>query len=207
MSPEKFFKLNRLVTVFDTDYTTWEGAKERNWSGKNEHREIFRLTALKIDLLTSKILSSFSRIVRPRKNPILSDFALQFHHAKQSEIDAGVDFSDMYKDFLVWSDTVLICSFDRNLDNNGDGTILKENLDLYKLDLPYQKTRFYNLAELFKAVGIDIMNTSDSDIFKMFQIELWGHEHDSSHDVRSLALSLIALKEQVEMTKINIPKL
>jgi len=37
------------IIIFDTEYTAWEGAKERNWSGSGEHREIVQIAAVKID--------------------------------------------------------------------------------------------------------------------------------------------------------------
>lgn len=38
------------VIVFDTEYTTWDGAKERGWSNPNEHRELVQIAAQKINV-------------------------------------------------------------------------------------------------------------------------------------------------------------
>lgn len=34
--------LNAFV-FYDTEYTSWEGAMQRNWSGPDEHRELVQL--------------------------------------------------------------------------------------------------------------------------------------------------------------------
>ena len=40
-------KLPPTIVLLDTEYTTWEGAQDRNWSGLNEHREIVQIGAIK----------------------------------------------------------------------------------------------------------------------------------------------------------------
>ena len=39
--------LNAFV-FYDTEYTSWEGAMQRNWSGPNEHRELVQLSAIRV---------------------------------------------------------------------------------------------------------------------------------------------------------------
>jgi hypothetical protein len=39
--------LNAFV-FYDTEYTSWEGAMARNWSGPNEHRELVQLSAIRV---------------------------------------------------------------------------------------------------------------------------------------------------------------
>lgn len=31
--------------IFDTEYTTWEGAADRDWTGPGEHREVVQIGA------------------------------------------------------------------------------------------------------------------------------------------------------------------
>jgi hypothetical protein len=41
---------HKEVVIYDLEYTTWPGALERHWSGKDEYREIIRIGAISIDL-------------------------------------------------------------------------------------------------------------------------------------------------------------
>jgi hypothetical protein len=40
---------HKEAVIYDLEYTTWQGAHERKWSGENEHREIIRIGAISID--------------------------------------------------------------------------------------------------------------------------------------------------------------
>ena len=195
MNVNDFFKRNKRVVVFDTEYTTWEGALERNWSGEDEHREIFQLCALSVDLEHGEIVDSFERFVYPRKNPLLSDYAKQLTNITQEQVDHGVDFAEMYSDFLAWAHLLPLCSYDPFGSEHGDGNILKENIDLYKLDVPYSEHRYFNVAPLFNEAGIDVQNFTSGQLHTCFDVEVPGHVHDALHDVHSLAISLIALQE------------
>ena len=58
--------------VFDTEFTSWEGSMENNWSREGEHRELVQIGALKIS--DGKIIDKLDILVKPQINPILSDY-------------------------------------------------------------------------------------------------------------------------------------
>ena len=67
--------LDGVIAVFDLEWTTWEGAQARNWSGPGEEREIVEIGAVKLDGRNSlREISAFDMLVRPRLNPLLSDY-------------------------------------------------------------------------------------------------------------------------------------
>ena len=41
--------LLKEIVIYDTEYTTWEGAQKRNWSGPGEYREVVNIGAIKIE--------------------------------------------------------------------------------------------------------------------------------------------------------------
>ena len=50
------------IVIYDTEYTTWKGALERNWSGPNEYRELVKLSAIKIEIKDNiKIIDIFDK--------------------------------------------------------------------------------------------------------------------------------------------------
>lgn len=190
-----FFTQHNKVVVVDTEFTAWEGSYERDWSGENEHREIFQVGAVLVDLVHGEVVREFDRFVYPRINPLLSDYVKHLTGISQKQVDQGVDFCVMYRDFMEFSDHMNICSYGRKENECGDGTVFKENIDLYKLDLSYEQHRFINIAPLFKQAGIDTGHYSSGQLHDCFEINVPGKLHDARHDAMSLAVSLIALRE------------
>ena len=40
MNISELIATHKEIIVFDTEYTTWEGAMARQWTGPNEYREL-----------------------------------------------------------------------------------------------------------------------------------------------------------------------
>lgn len=196
MAVEDFFKTYRRVIALDTEFTTWEGALERNWSGPDEHREIFQVSAVKIDLANRRFIDTFNRFVYPRINPLLSEYAMKLTGVSQKDVDKGVDFREMYTDLLVWSESMPICSYARGAGPEGEGEIFQENIALYDLQVPYDPDRFVNVAPLFQEAGVKTEHFTCGQLYRCFDVELPGKVHDANHDAQSLGVSLIALEEE-----------
>lgn len=185
------------IIIFDTEYTTWEGARERKWSGENEHREVVQIAAMKVDVDDEKVLGEYSQLVRPRKNHEISDFFTELTHITQEEVDKeGRDFAEVYTEFLEWCGDAAVYSYGSS--KASDGTILEENIKLYELDLAYDDSRYFNLRPLFAENGVDVSQYTSGELFKAFGLNLEGHVHNAMHDVNSLTQSLFALKQQLK---------
>ncbi|MEK7109115.1 MAG: 3'-5' exonuclease, partial [Patescibacteria group bacterium] len=76
--PEKF-------VLFDTEFTSWEGAMARNWSGPGEYREVIQIGAIRVDKLQEA--GSFCVYVKPIKNPELSAFIKELTGISQETVD------------------------------------------------------------------------------------------------------------------------
>jgi len=76
---DAFFKQTEIV-IYDTEFTTWEGAMERGWSGENEHRELVQIAAQRINLQTQVVVGSFEVLVQPVVNPQLSEYFIDLTH-------------------------------------------------------------------------------------------------------------------------------
>src|SRR6185436_17519590 len=90
--------------VFDTEYTSWEGAQARNWSGPGEYREIVEIGAVLIDTKDFSEIDFIDLYLRPAKNPKLSDYFIELTGITQETVDTkGMNFRDALKRFAEWS--------------------------------------------------------------------------------------------------------
>ena len=95
------FKEDKAL-IFDLEFTSWPGSNERNWSLPEEDREIIQIGAIKIEL-TGKMreLDSFQILVRPLKNPILSDYFVDLTGITQDKVEKnGVLFPVALSQFV-----------------------------------------------------------------------------------------------------------
>jgi inhibitor of KinA sporulation pathway (predicted exonuclease) len=199
MSPElltSFFITHKRIVVFDTEFTTWEGAWARNWSGPNEHREVVQIAAQIIDLETGLVLDSFSCLVKPSINPVLSDYFINLTGITQTQVDVeGVSFYDAYTSFDTWTSGLPIFCYARSLGESADRGVFEENIRLYNLAVSLDKSRYDILTGLFQTVGVDTQKYSSGEMYQYFNVSLDGHVHNAMHDVDSLVASLFAVKK------------
>ena len=195
MNIRDFFYRNQKIVVFDTEYTTWEGAMERDWSGDYEYREIVQIAAQKIDLQHEVVIDSYEKKVLPRINPILSEYFQSLTGISQEEVDKyGVDFLEMYKSFVDWAGDCTKYAYNKNEKKQADFVVIKENIDLYELEFEIDENEYGNLASVYQGIGVDTHNYNSGSLYKAFGLTLEGQEHNAMHDVNSLVQSLFATK-------------
>ncbi len=191
-----FFTTHKQIIIFDTEFTTWEGAWARNWSGPNEHREIVQIAAQMIDLESETILDSFSCLVKPTINPMLSEYFINLTGITQTQVnDEGVSFVEAYQSFDTWTNGLPIFCYARTLGESADRGVFEENIRLYNLDVPLDPSRYDILTGLFQAAGVDTQKFSSGELYQFFNLPLDGHVHNAMHDVNSLVASLFAVKK------------
>ena len=60
------------LIVMDLEWTAWEGARQRTWSGPGEEMEVVQIGAVRLaDTPGLEELGAFEILVRPRINPTL----------------------------------------------------------------------------------------------------------------------------------------
>lgn len=195
----EYFKTYPLAVVYDTEFTTWEGAMQRGWSGENEHRELVQIAAQKINLETEEVVDSFERLVRPVVNSELSEYFVDLTHVTQEQVNAnGISFLAAYEAFLSWAGDSQMLSYSVRGDDYSDADVLKENIALYGLSVAFPKDFFGNLFPVFRDAGIDTTQYNSGKLYQAFGLTLDGHEHNAMHDVNSLVQSLFALKHTLK---------
>ena len=183
------------MIVFDLEWIAWEGAWQREWSGPGEYREIVQIGAVRVaDGFTE--VDSLNLLVRPRLNPILSDYFIALTGIPQSDLDRnGVDIAealDLLEQFC--GDEAKVCS------NGPDHLVIEENCQMFGLPVPLQG-RWCNVnGKLCALTGRDRIVSSDLNAV----LDL-GHDdaraHDALEDARAIARALAFAERQGQNRK------
>src|SRR6185312_15416719 len=118
----------RAAVVFDLEFTAWEGSMAWRWSRPGEFTELVQIGALRVDAETFAVERELDVLVKPRLNPVLSDYFVQLTGITNDELGRrGVDFAAAYETFARFADGAPIVAFGR------DDLIFETNLKLYGL--------------------------------------------------------------------------
>lgn len=182
--PEKFI-------LFDTEYTSWEGAQETNWSLPGQYRELVQIGAIRVDGISFKEIDSLTVFVRPRLNPKLSEYFVQLTQITQEQVDIfGVDFVDGLNSFFLWSKEDEMYSY------GGDEKILQENCILTTSVFPFRLSRFHDIRKCFESFGVDTSKQTSGNIMHAFGKKSSRRAHDALSDVREVLDGLRLLRSQ-----------
>ena len=114
-----------MFVIYDLEFTTWPGAQERGWTGDGEFREIVQIGALRVDSTTLAIEAEFDSLVRPRRNPLLSEYFESLTGITNDEVTGrGQNFASAFNAFLKF------CGGCYALSYGNDMVIIGENLVL-----------------------------------------------------------------------------
>ena len=92
---------HKEAVIYDLEYTTWSGANERHWSGKDEYREIIRIGAISIDLDSLQEIEALDVFVKPSANPVLSDYCVKLTDITNEQIQAeGIELYEAIHKFV-----------------------------------------------------------------------------------------------------------
>ena len=119
------------VVIFDTEFTAWEGSRERKWTGPGEYREIVQIGAVRIDTATLDILDTLDILTKPVKNPQLSAYFTNLTGITQARLDKeGLSFAEglqRFRDFVGASPAWC---------HGGDMRVMADNMVLQNIPVP-----------------------------------------------------------------------
>lgn len=87
--------MNKTLVIFDLEATCWE----KRGSHKSE---IIEIGAVRIARNTGTVMDRFTMFLKPRENPILSDFCKELTSIRQEDVDLGYDFVPAMFQFNKW---------------------------------------------------------------------------------------------------------
>lgn len=183
--PDKFI-------LWDTEYTSWEGAKESDWGGPNQFREIIQIGAIQVDGKTLTEEESYSAYVKPVKNPQLSNFIIKLTGITQIEVDTkGVSLEEALMPFVEFAKNLPLYAY------GPDAEIVEANCALLNIPFPLPKEQCINIRPILRPLvevrGIDYTKYSSGTLIEAFG-KTGERAHDAVNDMRNLLLAIRELK-------------
>ena len=176
------------LTIFDLEFTAWEGSLARQWLGPGEFKEVVQIGAVRLNLQSLQIEDSFECLVRPRVNSVLSDYFENLTGISKGRLAAdGVDFEIAYRRFLDFAKAGVFAAFGH------DEWVLEENIRLYGLKGLPAMPEFLELREWFFNCGVDPKGLHSCDIGPKLGVPFEGQPHNALCDARSIAEGMKAL--------------
>lgn len=174
-----------MIVIFDMEWTSWPGSQARDWSGPGEHPEIIQIGAVRLDADLREI-AIFDRLVKPRINPILSDFIIGLTGITQDRIDRdGIDIAEALAQFADFS-----AGARAMLTNGRDHDIIARNVALSGIANPLASMTFASVSGHFRHAAHRSTHVVSSTLPAVFGFETSGRAHDGLADARAIAEAL-----------------
>ncbi|MBM3545750.1 MAG: exonuclease domain-containing protein [Alphaproteobacteria bacterium] len=174
-----------MIVVFDLELTAWPGSAERNWSAPGEHPEIIQIGAVRLDENLDEV-AAVDLAVKPRLNPILSDYIKDLTGITQERIDGeGIDLGDALARLAALADGAhaLCC-------NGGDAQWIDRNVTLAGIANPLAGALFVNVSPHFRRATGRGTHVVSSSLPEVFGFSDTGRAHDGLADARAIAEAL-----------------
>lgn len=160
----------------------------RRWLAPGEFTEVVQIGAVKLDCETREELDSFEVLVKPRLNPVLSDYLTALTGITNEEVAArGIDFADAYGRFVAFAGEGRIVAFGR------DDLVLQTNLRLYGIKNAPPMPAYTNVIPWLMKQGFDLRGKHACDVGPLAGADFKGRLHNALDDARSVAAGIRTL--------------
>lgn len=182
--------------IFDTEYTAWEGSKERKWGLTWEEKEIIQIGANRVEYIDNRFVEVDNLLiyVNPVINPELSEYIIRLTGIQQKDIDAqGVDLSealDVFSKFAGYG-SLSIYSW------GGDENVIEKNCSIRKIPYTLSAHNFYDIRKIFDGHVKNIEEVCSGEIAEYFGKKIVGHIHNALHDCRSILAGINAISDKM----------
>ncbi|MCY2993452.1 MAG: exonuclease domain-containing protein [Planctomycetota bacterium] len=178
------------MVVFDLEWTAWEGSLARSWSGPGEYREVIQVGAVRLDAVRFEPLGVFDRLVRPVRNPVLSDYIVRLSGiTNQRMLAEGVSLEAALAEFAAFVANLPVWC------NGGDAAVLRENCVLQAILCPVDTGRIGNVRPLLaRATGLPASRLVSCELPELLGIGAGRDCHTGAGDAIAIASALAALR-------------
>jgi inhibitor of KinA sporulation pathway (predicted exonuclease) len=177
-----------IVGILDLEFTAWEGSVQRNWGEAWEWREIVQIGFALVDSGDAfAVRDGIELMVRPERNPTLSDYFVRLTGITQANLDANaVAFSHALAELERFAPPGIPILF-----NGGDGQILRENCDMRGLPPLWTQERTFNIRPLLsRTLDRPFRDLVSSALPALAGIALTGRAHTALADCEAIAAAL-----------------
>jgi inhibitor of KinA sporulation pathway (predicted exonuclease) len=95
---------NGIVILIDAEFTCWEGSLASGWSDPAQPAEMIEIGIIAYDAQHQTELASYSSLVKPRVNPVLSSYCLNILPISQDDVDGAPEFEMVMPMIEKWLD-------------------------------------------------------------------------------------------------------
>lgn len=175
--------------ILDLEATCW---KDRN---ENKQNEIIEIGALKIGM-NKNFINEFSEFIKPKLNPVLSDFCKDLTTILQADINIADTFDIVIERFKEWinlNEPYVLCSW-----GFYDRKQFAKDCDLYNINKNWLgnhislKHRYAKIKNLKKPIGM-------GGALKKEGFKLDGTHHRGIDDARNIAKIFIEYFDKWEI--------
>ena len=171
------------------------------WTRPGELTEVVQIGAVKLDGHTLKEIDTFEMLIRPRVNPVLSDYLEALTGITNEAVaQRGVDFVTAYRAFLDFAGESETFAHGR------DDLILLDNLKLYGWEKTLPLPRYSNAVTWFAEQGIDLRGKRACDVAEAAGGVFEGQRHNALADARGVAAGFRVLIEKGAPNPFTAPK-
>jgi inhibitor of KinA sporulation pathway (predicted exonuclease) len=179
--------------IYDTEYTAWPGSYQRRWSGPGEHRELVQIGAVALDAARDFAeLAAFDLLVRPRINPVLSEYFVALTGIANADVTAhGLDLPEALAAFVDFIGARPAYSF------GGDDAILRENCVLRDIPYPFGPGAMLDCRpEVIRLAALDPAQADSGNLPALMGFPAAGPKHQGLSDARAVAGALRQLRQR-----------
>ncbi len=179
------------VVVFDLEYTAWEGAMARRWTGPGEHREVIQIGAVLLAGPELAEAAALDLLVKPAVNPVLSDFIIAFTGITNEAVAAdGLDLAAALDRLAAFAGPAAPL-----LSNGDDGDVIAESCGLQGIVVPLARDRFVDMhGAIARALGRPPDTFVSAGLPEILGLASTGRAHTGLADARAIAAALRHLR-------------
>jgi inhibitor of KinA sporulation pathway (predicted exonuclease) len=90
------------VVLLDAEFTCWEGSLASGWSDPKHPAEMIEIGMIAYETNRQIETASFTSLIKPRENPVLSDYCLNILPIIQADVDSAPEFESVMSEVSDW---------------------------------------------------------------------------------------------------------
>jgi inhibitor of KinA sporulation pathway (predicted exonuclease) len=168
------------IVIFDTEFTAWDGSMDRRWSGPGEWKEIIQIGAIIFDSASGRETAQFDILVKPVRNPILSEYIVALTGITQTRLEqGGSTLSLAVGSFLDFAGSRPLVCYGR------DDRVIFENFALLDVAAaPFFEA--HDIKPWLENNGLDCRRLHAGALAKALGSAKYFKAHDAVEDARSI---------------------